>query len=245
MPVFIASPQFIMIFVVCLIIISFIASMLFKPEEFAKSRISVFVSILAGIAVLLIGVNLALSTAGARYSQQIARVNETKNAVDKLWLYPNLLLVNSKNARQAFLSSFYFNNHYLQTACSKQSSEESTSCFSVLEEQNIAIVMLQAWEDCLTYRRIDNTGDIVWACNFIQWAQSPYLKEYFNILKYNFKDTTIMFGEILFKYAEQIPRQNSDPEMYLKTVTLMLKDPEYLHVIDLVNEGIVNYDTSF
>lgn len=171
------------------------------------------------------------------------RVFSTKQAIDKLWLLPNKMLASSTLARPAFLGSFYYNNPHLKEACSGQDAEKYSSCLSVLEEQNISIVMIQSWEDFLTARSLDATGDVVWINNFIQWAQSPYLKEYFDSLKYNFKSTTIEFGNVLFRFAAKIPRYTYDPEVYRKTVQEVLKDPEYLHIVNQVVEEARSYET--
>lgn len=240
---YLSSPYFILVVLLFVIIMAISAAFLFEPEEFPKSRTNVFISILASVTVILIGLSLAVSSVTLHEAESLIRVYATKQAVDKLWLLPNKMLSTSTKARPLFLASFYPNNLYLRQACSRESTETYTSCISVLEEQNIAIVMIQSWEDFLTTRKLDATGDAVWTNNFIQWAQSAYLKEYFDLLKYNFKETTIAFGNILFKYAAMIPSSTSNPEIYRQTVQQLLKDPTYLQLIDFLSKEEKTYVT--
>lgn len=240
---FLSSPHFIMSVLIGVIIIAFIVALFLKPEEYPKSRANVFISILASVTVILIGLSLAVSAVTLHEAESLIRVFSTKQSIDKLWLMPNRLLASSAKARPAFLASFYTNNLNLKKVCSNPGDEIHSSCGSVLEEQNIAIVMIQSWEDYLTARTLDATGDIVWLNNFIQWAQSPYLKEYFDLLKYNYKATTIEFAEILFQYAAKIPIGTSDPEIYRQTVQVMMQDPGFHKVIRKLDQEAKNYET--
>lgn len=240
---FLSSPHFILSILIGVLIIAFVVAMFLKPEEYPKSRANVFISILASVTVILIGLSLAVSAVTLHEAESLIRVFSTKQTIDKVWLMPNRLLASSTKARPVFLASLYSNNPNLKKACSNAGDEVHSSCTSVLEEQNIAIVMIQCWEDYLTARGLDVTGDIVWLNNFMQWAQSPYLKEYFELLKYNFKATTIEFAEILFRYAAKIPVGTSDPEIYHQTVKAMMKDPDFNKVIYQINEEAKNYET--
>ncbi|MBX7066236.1 MAG: hypothetical protein K1X28_03290 [Parachlamydiales bacterium] len=239
-----SSPHMILILLFSVIFIAFIVALFLKPEEFPKSRTNVFISILASVTVILIGLSLAVSAVTLHEAESLIRVFSTKQSIDKLWLFPNRLLASSTKARPVYLASFYSNNPNLKKACSNPGDEIHSSCTSVLEEQNIAIVMIQSWEDYLTARNLDATGDIVWLNNFIQWAQSPYLKEYFDLLKYNFKSTTIEFAKILFDYAGKIPIGTSDPEIYHQTVKAMMHDPGFQKVVHQLTQEAKNYETN-
>lgn len=228
--------KFVLLFLLSIFLIAIFSTVYFRPEEFKKSRFSVFLSVLASIAVILFGISLIVSSLAFQSSIQVTKASITKEAIDKLWLYPNQLLANSKNARNEFLGSFYYNNPSLYQSILKKSSQPQT-VFTILEEQNIAIVMLQAWEDFMTLRHIDQTGDMVWLNNFIQWAQSPYLKEYFDILKYNYKSTTIELGNLLFEYAKQLPIPTTNAESYHQTIQQLLEDPRLIHLFENTKEN--------
>lgn len=215
-----------------ILFISILVASISKPDEFQKSKLSVFISILAGVTVILIGLSLVVSAITTHEGEALIRVYSTKETVDKLWLYPNTLLAKSTRARPEFLKSFYYNNPFLQKAGSK--TQQEVTCNGILEEQNIVIVMLQAWEDFLNMRQLDTTGDVVWLNNFLQWAQSPFLRQYYDILKYNYKTTTRIFSEILFSKAKKIPI-GADAKIYEETAQETIKDPLYIELIKEIN----------
>ncbi|MGN6670670.1 MAG: hypothetical protein ACTHJ4_03955 [Candidatus Nucleicultricaceae bacterium] len=193
-----------------------------------KTKTSVFISIMGSAAVIILAFNVYLTTVNLVAQKQVSNANFTKESIDKLWLLPNQLLAESKNARPEFLASFYYNNQALYER--GKNLETPITIKSELDEQYIGILLIQCWEDYLTLRILDETGDNVWLYNFLQWAQSPYLKAIFDRLKYNFANTTIMFGELLFDYAKKIPIPTTDPEYYNHKVKELLQDP-HLHKI--------------
>lgn len=205
------------------LIISIIAAIFIKPHSFHSSRTFVFISIMASLAVVILAGNIFLTTINMEIQRKINNAQFTKQAIDKLWLYPNQLLITEKQARPEFLASFYYNNPALYRLTKDLHTTPTTE--STLQEQYISIALIQCWEDYLTLRELDQTGDQVWLYNFIQWAQSPYLKNDFNTLKYNFAPTTIKFGELLFEYAAQIPVPTTNPNEVKKLITNLFKDP--------------------
>lgn len=216
-------------FLFIVLLMSILASFFVPPSKFKRSRMSVFVSILASIAVFFMGISLLMSTYTFEQQQEINFATKTKESIDKLWLYPNQLLVDSRHARDEFLKSFYPNTEVY----SLPNEQKKQTIRSALEEQNIAVVFLQAWEDFLTIRNLEQIGDKVWLTNFLQWAQSPYLEEYFHSLKYNYRESTIELARLLFEYAKTLPIPTKDPELYRETVEKMLKDPR---LIDLFKQ---------
>ena len=172
--------------VIVLLLAGLLTAIFVKPDEFQKSRANVFVSITASLVVLVMGFSVFVNTLVFEEQKEINNATFTKKAIDSLWLYPNKLLADSTHARPEFRASFYYNNVTLYQSAKGLKSNQSTT--SILEEQNIAIVFIQAWEDYLALRRLDKTGDEVWLNNFLQWAQSPYLKQSFNLLKYNMQE---------------------------------------------------------
>lgn len=227
----VVTVKYILVFLAVVLALTVVLTIYFRPDDFQKSRLNVFISILASVTVVLIGLSLVMSAMNYEKTVQINRVTMTKNAIDKLWLYPNQLLATSPHISPEFLRSLYVNNPRLFNSCVK-GKDVTESCISVIEEQNIAIVMIQAWEDYLTVHSFDKTGDRVWLTNFIQWAQSPYLHEYFEQLKYNFKDTTIELGTLLFEYAQKLPIPTNDPRLYYNTVSELLQDPRLKQLLN-------------
>jgi hypothetical protein len=214
---------------IILIIIGIIAAVLINPGEFNKTRTSVFISIMGSIAVIMLSFNVFLTSTRLENDKIINNAQLTKQSIDKLWLYPNELLHKESNARPEFLASLYYNNITLYNLTKNLKTKPSVK--SELTEQYISIVLIQCWEDYLTFHNLDKTGVEVWLCNFLQWAQSPYLKANFDNLKYNFASKTIEFGKLLFEYAAHIPIPETNPEVYRQTVSKLQNDPRILDLL--------------
>jgi len=213
-----------------LLIGGFFAAYFIKPTEFKNTRTSVFISIVSSMAVVVLGLNVYLNSYSLQEQQITKNAQFTKESIDKLWLLPNNLLTEKKNARPEFLASLYYNNDTLFKLTKDLHTTETTE--SALEEQYIAIVLIQAWEDYLTVRMLDKTGDIVWLCNFLQWGQSPFLRKTYKNLKYNFAITTRDFASLLFEYAERISVPCLDAEIYQQLSNEMLRDPKLLRIFE-------------
>ena len=202
---------------------SVVATALINPQKFKESKGSVVVAVIASLAIVFLGLNVVLNTVNVNLQVNIAKDKETKLNVDRLWTYPNLLFSEKNKARPEFFASLYYNN--LRLIELTKNLKTKITIESELEEQYISILLFQCWEDHLTFRQLDKTGDVVWLVNYVQWAQSPYLKENFDRLKYNYKDSTIIFANLLFEYARRLPVPTTDPEAYKRISQEMLKDP--------------------
>ncbi len=211
-----------------LFFLSTIGALVIKPKEYHESKAFVFVSILTSVSIIIIGLNVVVNTMTLELQQTIAKTQFTKQAGYKMWVYPNQLFSEKENARPEFLASLYYNNTNLYNMT--QNLTTNITVDSELDEQFISIDIFQCWEDYLTFRTFDKTGDSVWLCNYLQWAQSPYLKDNFNRLRYNMAELTIRFGELLFEYASKLPVPTTNPENYAKLVQEMLKDKRLIRI---------------
>ncbi len=162
------------------------------------------------------------------FQAEIKKIKATKENIENLWIYPNLWFNSKSKVRPEFYASLYYNNLDLYKLT--QNLQTKITVNSALEEQSFSILLLQCWEDYLTFRQLDKTGDYVWLINYVQWAQSPYLKEHFDRLKYNYSDTTIRFAELLFEYAHRLAIPTTDPKAYKLLVQEMLKDPRLVAI---------------
>jgi hypothetical protein len=178
---------------------------------------------MGSVAVIVLCFDVLLSTVRVQALKNVNEIKFTKEAIDKLWLFPNQLLTDKKEARPEFLASFYYNNVTLYELTKELKTKPTIG--SELAEQYICIAAIQSWEDFLTVRTLDKTGTEVWLVNFLQWAQSPYLKKAFDNLKYNFALTTIKLGDLLFEYSSSISIPSTDPKVYEKLAARMLNDP--------------------
>lgn len=218
--------------IICMVVLilagCFVISFMYRPDEFQKTRLNVFFSTLASIAILLVGINIIMSALSLENNQKFARISKTKEIVDKLWLYPNQLITQSTRARPDFLASFYMNNAQLYEITAADKTVRPLTTSIILEEQNISIVIIQAWEDALTMQEYDDTGMESWVSAFLVWAQNPYLKEYFKTLHYSYKPSTIAFGNLLFEYAATMPRHPANNDIYDKTAKRLINDPRFI-----------------
>jgi hypothetical protein len=214
--------------VVVIFIASIIATFFINPKKFQESRSYVFVSIMASVAVVILGLNVVLNTINLEFQETITKTEITKQGVDKLWVYPNQIFTEKTKCRPEFYGSLYYNNLELYNLTHNLNTPHSIE--SAMEEQFVSILLFQCWEDYLTFRRFDETGDAVWLVNYIQWAQSPLLKANFDRLKYNFAELTIRLGELLFEYAGKLPVPTPDPESYKMVVGEMLNDQRLINI---------------
>lgn len=220
--------KFLPLLTLMFIVIGVVAAIFIKPHEFKRTRTSVFLSMMGSLAVIILAFNVYISTVSLEKQRVDTKANFTKTTIDKLWLFPNQLLTEKKHARPEFLASFYYNNLTMYNLTKDVHTQPTIN--SELDEQYISIVLIQCWEDYLTLRTLEQTGDEVWLYNFLQWAQSPYLKKTFDILKYNYASTTIKLGNLLLEYAARIPIPSNDPELYEKSVKKLLNDQRLLDI---------------
>ncbi|MBA2652170.1 MAG: hypothetical protein H0U73_07890 [Tatlockia sp.] len=100
-----------------------------------------------------------------------------------------------------------------------------------IEEQFIADVMIEAWEDCLAIRKYDQTPLKLWLKSFLTWAQSPFLKAYYDENIYGYVNTTKQLGDLLFEYAQTLPKPVVNIKLYDVTVDKMMKDPRFISLL--------------
>lgn len=213
--------QIIPIVTVALIVIGGMAALFIKPNDFQNSRTFVFISVMASIAVVILACNVFLSTINLEIQKQVTVAEFTKNAVDKLWLYPNRLFAEKRETRPEFLASLAYNNFELFELTKNIKTRPSFESF--FDEQFITAVIIQCWEDFLTFRVFDKTGDRVWLNSFIVWAQSPYLKTEYERLKHTYAPTTVELSALLFEYAAKLPVPTPD-SAYHPIVEQLLAD---------------------
>ncbi|MBA2657147.1 MAG: hypothetical protein H0U70_09230 [Tatlockia sp.] len=202
-----------------------------SPEQYKKTRLNVFFSTLASVAIIFVGINIMLSSLSFEYNQRFSRHTKTKEAIDKLWLYPNQLIQSATHARPEFIASFFMNNPKLYQLAIAPNKKTPLTLEANIEEQFIADVMIEAWEDCLAIRKYDQTPLKLWLRSFLTWAQSPYLKDYYIENKYGYMDTTQQLGDLLFEYAQTLPKPVNNISLYNLTAEKMIKDSRFISLI--------------
>lgn len=223
--------------IICIIVISIMVFSFYvtfkyrSPEQYKQTRINVFFSALASVAIIFVAFNIVLTTISFEYNQHFARLTKTKEAVDRLWLYPNKVLKTSRNIRPEFLASFYLSNLDLYNLVILPNKKTNLTQEGIIEEQFIAHVMIQSWEDCLIIRRYDATPLTYWLRSFMTWAQNPYFKKYYERIKFSYTENTLILGDLLFEYAAKIPVPTKDINDYSNTVEELMRDPRYINLI--------------
>lgn len=225
-------PTVISAIVIIIMIFSLYVTVKYRnTEQYRKTRINVFFSSLANLAIIFVGFNIILTSVSFENDQRFTRLTKTKEAVDKLWLYPNRLLVSYRNLRPEFIASFFMSNLELYNMVLLPGKKTIPTQLSIIEEQYISHVMVQAWEDCLALRADDSTPMHSWLVSFLAWAQNPYFKNNFQRIKFEYADTTIMLGDLLFEYAAKLPQPTSNTALYGKAVDQLMQEPRFLKVI--------------
>ena len=92
---------------------------------------------------------------------------------------------------------------YKNTGQTKKSNKDQWYAVNYL-----CILIFQSFEDFLTSNKMDETGNYVWISNYIQWVSSPILEQQWSVLKSNFANTTISFGDLLFNQVRNIKIQD-------------------------------------
>ncbi|MBA2653216.1 MAG: hypothetical protein H0U73_13270 [Tatlockia sp.] len=222
-------PIVISVVVICIMIFSFYVTIKYSsPEQYKKTRLNVFFSTLASVAIIFVGINIMLSSISFEYNQRFSRHTKTKEAIDKLWLYPNQLVQSATHVRPEFMASFFMNNPKLYQIAIATNKKSPLTLEGSIEEQFIADVMIEAWEDCLAIRKYDQTPLKLWLRSFLTWAQSPYLKIYYDENIYGYVNTTKQLGDLLFEYAQNLPKPVEDINLYNIAVDKMMNDPRFI-----------------
>ncbi|MBA2711356.1 MAG: hypothetical protein H0U57_12290 [Tatlockia sp.] len=225
-------PMIISAIVICIIAFSFFVTYKYRnPDQFKQTRINVFFSALASVAILFVGFNVVMTSIAFETNQKFARITKTKEAVDKIWLYPNELLKSSRNIRTEFRATFFMFNLDLYNKVLLTNKKSVLTDQGLIEEQFIASVMIQAWSDCLSVRNYDLSSLRFWLRGFLTWAQSPYLKSYYDNLKFEFATSTTKFADLLFEYAEKIPVPTTNRKLYIDAADKMMQDPRFITLL--------------
>ncbi len=227
----------IIISIVVILIILFSLYITFKysnPEQYKKTRINIFFSTLASVAILFVGFNIILTSLGFEYSERFSRLTKTKEAVDKLWLYPNEVIKSSIKSRPEFLASFFMNKRVLYNLVLESNKKTVITKEAIMEEQFIATILVQAWEDCLALREYDETPLEFWLRSFLTWAQNPYFKEYYEDVKFEYQESTNLLAELLFEYANKIAVPTIDTAIYEQMVEKITQDSRYLTLLKML-----------
>ena len=137
--------------------------------------------------------------------------------------------------RPEFRASFYMSNLELYNKILLPNKKSLPTEQGILEEQFVSGVMLQAWEDFISFRKYDSTPFEEWVATFLTWAQNPYFKAYYSDMKYGFSSATNELATLLFEYAAKIPVPTTNPKYYEEAMDKMIQDPKYIKLKKEIN----------
>jgi len=186
------------------------------------NKLSIFTGFLIFVGVLL---------TYKIFLQQIKSDNKktTFNIIDRGWLNINKIIAENYNHCPNFIESLYF-NWQKNDKDIKIYNNKINKYDEWYYVNYISILIFQSFEDFLTVSDIDETGNYVWICNYLQWVNSPILKNRWNKLKSNFNNSTIQFGDLLFKYSTNFKINNSNDLKKLSKFIIKLN--EYKNIIN-------------
>jgi hypothetical protein len=110
-----------------------------------------------------------------------------------------------------------------------KSSEEEDDESCILD---LCMFMMQSFEDHFTGSKFDNTGEIVWTANYLQWASSDIFFEKFKVLYPNFKEKTNRYASLLFEYARKGGKIKTGKELEERSIAFV-KDPRLIEIFQM------------
>ena len=201
--------------ILCVIFVaSIILSVSIKPQSFETSRIYNLLKIFSSLAIVLVGFSL-IFTADAlelsQKSQELTKTQQTYALIDRALMNPidkmNKLYDKCPNFIRSLWPQKNLFNDQLQ-----ESSNNKDNDIAVLD---ISMTLLQSFEDHFTGSKFDQTGEVVWAGNYLQWANSGKFYEMWKILYPNFKTSTNDYAKLLFSYSQGVQILDGDKLMKL------------------------------
>lgn len=217
------------ILALALLVTACIMAYRYKVTEFKHSHFSIFIEMLAPIGIIMVGISIYTDTIHLEIDKQMNKFEIYKDRVEQLYLKPLEVIIKSidhitltSNTRPKFYASLFYNNPKLYALAEQDQTPETVA--SELAEQHISMIILEAFEDFLNYKLVNDFEDIEWLATFITWAQSEYFQRHLLLLGYLYADETVAFTTLLIEYAKDIPCPNHDVKLYVSAATLMSKD---------------------
>jgi hypothetical protein len=188
---------------------------------------------LSTISGFFIGIGIYLTFMIFSVTRQNFSNELTYKIIDRGWINVNLKFVEYYDKCPNFVESLYFpwQKTNLQYKIDSPKIDKNDVWYAV---NYLSIIIFQSFEDFLTANQNDETGDYVWLCNYLQWVNSPILENRWNVLKSNYANTTIKFGDLLFNKISIVKINNTNE---LKNfANEIIKSSEYKYIINERNK---------
>ena len=190
------------------------------------SRLSVFMKLAEAAAVLLLSAGLILQQFDFSQKEKTETVEQTFSLIDRSLMLIVDIMYSYRNDCPNFVCEMW---PQLKKHCPKGKKRDNPIAVMAL-----AMHILQSFEDHFTASAFDDTGEIVWSANYLQWASSKTLYDMWQKLAPNFKKSTNDYAQLLFKYAQDSDIE--DAQQLYKVAFKMTNDPK-LKAAKLLSQG--------
>lgn len=158
--------------------------------------------------------------------QRIIILQMTSNITKMLTKDIHDQLYKVSNKVPNFVMSLYPLQHNMKDCINNDDIITPENC---MIQFKLSYKIFSLWQElllCLPFLDMEPTAYI---CICLQNAHSSYLKEQWNIYKYDFNCKTQTFGDLLFSYASKIKKQT--PQSYTNMVKKMQKNKTFMSLL--------------
>lgn len=191
-----------------------------SPKSYDKSRMKIFVTILAGLGIF-ITFFFYYNVVELQYDQQKMMIYDRLESIDNT-LVDKFLDVSKQNSSSDFVRSLF------PIQFPGLESGDDSDEFLKLYVSNI---VFQSWKDFLNYypyvvKKSNERGFLI---EFLQRAQSQNLEVIWYDLKISHSEHVREFGDIIFRFSKEILTATGDE--FERVAGKFLEDPEYRDLI--------------
>jgi hypothetical protein len=210
-------------------LISSIATFLIPSTSFKNSKFNQLLKIFSSLSIIFIGLGLVLTSEAietAQDSQELTKIQQTYALIDRALMNPIDKMNKLYDKCPNFIRSLWPQKNLFNDQL-PESSNNKDNDIAVLD---LSMTLLQSFEDHYTGNKLDQTGEVVWAGNYLQWANSPKFYEMWKILYPNFKSSTNDYAKLLFSYSQGV--QILDGDKLLKLSYEFANDKNLIKIVE-------------
>ena len=218
-----------------ILILSAIISYRFKSfKKFEGGAFHIFIVVLTGLGVFVTFMFYYNVVELQNQQQQLAALQEVARLNNTII---NSVLTEIQNS-SLIIPNFVLSITPLTNTicCSTGSTGSSEICYIPVGDDpinaqtcsaklSLSYRIFEMWQDVILAHTFINYNPLSYIVNFLQKANSQQLYIQWNVNKINFNNDTIIFGDLLFKYA--LPITNQTPEEYVSVANNLINDYMY------------------